>query len=627
MNADDKVNILLVDDQPAKLLSYEVILQSLGENLLKATSAGEALEQLLRHDVAVVLMDVSMPELDGFELAAMIREHPRFQETAIIFVSAIHLADGDFLRGYAMGAVDYVPVPVVAEVLRAKVRIFVELHRKTRQLEQLNRDLEKRVSARTAELAASSTRLRDSEERRSLALSAGQMGSWDWDLVEGDCQWDEGQLRIFGVDPATFVARRQTLAALMPDDWPRIESDFRRLSEQPGGYQTEFRVRRPDGETRWCLSAAASSADESGRVVRISGVTIDISDRKLAEERQVLLAREVDHRAKNALALVQSIVKLSRGRTIDDYVSAVDGRIMALSRAHTLLAESRWQGADLAELIEEEFAPYRSGDQSRIGLEGPRLSLEPRTAQSIALALHELTTNAAKYGALSVLTGRVDLTWDEANGSLRLRWSESGGPRAPVPAAKGFGLRVIRSSIEGQLGGSAGFEWRSDGLRCTLTVPLAARRGEATPIRLRGTGAAPPARHLGGRVLVVEDEVLIAAMMRDLLLEAGCAVIGPFATVAEALAAADRDKIDSAILDINLAKELVYPVAEVLRARDIPFAFVTGYGQESIDPNYANVTILEKPVDRARLQGLFRVPAKAIKASRRNSPPRLIGKR
>ena len=151
-NAHDKVNILLVDDQPAKLLSYEVILAQLGENLIKASSAREALEQLLRVDVAVLLVDVCMPELDGFELVEIVREHPRFEKTAIIFVSAVQLTDLDRLRGYAAGAVDYVPVPVVPEVLRAKVKVFAELYRKTRQLEQLNAELERRVADRTAAL-------------------------------------------------------------------------------------------------------------------------------------------------------------------------------------------------------------------------------------------------------------------------------------------------------------------------------------------------------------------------------------------------------------------------------------------------------------------------------------------
>src|SRR5436189_2660059 len=189
--AHEKVNILLVDDQPAKLLSYEVILKDLNENLIKAASAKEAFEHLLKTDIAIVLVDVCMPELDGFQLASMIREHPRFQKTAIIFISAIHLTDVDRLRGYEMGAVDYVPVPVVPEVLRAKVKVFAELYRKTRELEQLNFELERRVTERTADLEASTTRLLQSEQLRSLALAAGQMGSWDWDLVNGTCVWDE----------------------------------------------------------------------------------------------------------------------------------------------------------------------------------------------------------------------------------------------------------------------------------------------------------------------------------------------------------------------------------------------------------------------------------------------------
>src|SRR5215831_5786508 len=201
MRRDGKVNILLVDDQPAKLASYEVILRDIGENLIQASSGAAALEHLLKTDVAVVLMDVCMPELDGFELAAMIRDHPRFRKTAIIFVSAIHLTDVDRLRGYEIGAVDYVPVPVVPEVLRAKVKVFAELYRKTQQLEQLNRELEWRVAERTAELEASTARLIKSEQRRTLALAAGQMGSWDLDVVTGECAWDEGQRRIFGVDP------------------------------------------------------------------------------------------------------------------------------------------------------------------------------------------------------------------------------------------------------------------------------------------------------------------------------------------------------------------------------------------------------------------------------------------
>jgi CheY-like chemotaxis protein len=155
----DPINILLVDDQPAKLLSYEATLQSLGENLIKAGSAREALEHLLKEDIAIVLCDVCMPELDGFELARMIRNHPRFQHTAIIFVSAVALTDPDRIKGYSYGAVDYLLVPIVPELLLAKVRVFADLFRKTRQLELLNAELERRVEERTAELTRANAEL------------------------------------------------------------------------------------------------------------------------------------------------------------------------------------------------------------------------------------------------------------------------------------------------------------------------------------------------------------------------------------------------------------------------------------------------------------------------------------
>src|SRR5579864_4478119 len=164
MSVHEEVNILMVDDQPGKLLSYEAILADLGENLIKATSAKDALEKLLKTDVAVVLMDVSMPEIDGFELAEIIRQHPRFQKTAIIFVSAVHLTDLDRLKGYQHGAVDYLSVPIVPEVLRAKVRVFAELHRKKLQLERLNTELEQRVSDRTRELELKALDLQEAND-------------------------------------------------------------------------------------------------------------------------------------------------------------------------------------------------------------------------------------------------------------------------------------------------------------------------------------------------------------------------------------------------------------------------------------------------------------------------------
>jgi PAS domain S-box-containing protein len=467
----EKVNILLVDDQPAKLLAYEVILKELGENLVVASSGREALEYLLKNEVAVILVDVCMPELDGFELAAMIREHPRFQKTAMIFISAIQVSDIDRLRGYEMGAVDYVPVPVIPEVLRAKIRVFAELYRKTRQLERFNAELEDRVRARTAELEQSTARLLESEQRRSLAISAGSMGSWDWDWVNGDWMWDEGQFRIFGVDPQTFVATPASVQALLhPDDIEALRKAMAQFTKGARSYESEFRIIRPDGETRWCVGSAAATVDRSGRVVRVSGVTVDITERKRAEERQNLLAREVDHRAKNALALAQSIVRLTQGDNVKSYVRAVEGRISALARVHTILSLSNWQGAELGKLVDEELAPYSTSDQ--IAFSGSNIQLQPATAQTLALALHELVTNSAKYGALSTLSGRLSIKWENRGDTLQMLWEERDGPPVEKPVSRGFGTRSVIASIESQLGGQAEFDWRSEGLICRLSVPL-----------------------------------------------------------------------------------------------------------------------------------------------------------
>jgi PAS domain S-box-containing protein len=607
---DDKINILLVDDQPAKLLSYEVILRDLGENLVKAASAREALELLLKREIAVVLIDVCMPELDGFQLAAMIREHPRFRQTAIIFISAILLSDVDRLRGYEMGAVDYVPVPVIPEVLRAKVRVFAELYRKNRQLEQLNRELEARVTQRTAELEASTARLLESERLRSFALAAGQMGSWEWDAATGESTWDEGQCRIFGVDPKNFAVGLEAVRPLIhAEDWARLVRGWKNLLKDAQTFQTEFRVRRPDGELRWCIGSAAASTGADGRITRVSGVIIDITDRKEAEERQSLLAREVDHRARNALAVVQAIIRLTRAKSVDAYVAAVEGRIRALSRAHMLLSHSRWQGADLGKLVDEELGPYRTGEAGRITVSGPDIVLHPATAQTLALALHELATNAAKHGALSANAGRVRFAWELKSGSLTLYWSETGGPPVEAPAAQGYGTRVIGASIERQLGGRAMFDWRPEGLHCVMSIPRSDKVEEAKVAdqvqREKEPTVLAPKLVNGNRILLVEDEALVAMMMRDSLVELGFCVVGPFDRAAEALACAADEPLDAAILDVNLGGDLVYPVAERLVRRDVPFVFVTGYDAENIDPRFAHVPVLQKPIEREVLQGLF----------------------
>ena len=602
--SDGKVNILLVDDQPSKLLTYEAILREVGETLLTANSAREALGILLKNEVAVILVDVYMPDTDGFELAKMIREHPRFQETAIIFISAVLLNEVDRLRGYEMGAVDYVPVPVIPEVLRAKVRVFVDLYRKTRQLEQLNQDLEKRVADRTAALADSTAQLQHSEQLRGLALMAGQMGCWEWDAIRNVGTWDRGQHTIFGVDPATFEPTAENVWPMIHrGDLKPILQTLRKLNRLASTFQCEFRAKRPNGETRWCLGAAAASFDDCDRLIRLVGITVDITDRKMAEQRQMLLAEEVDHRARNVVAVVQSILRLTRADKVDDYIAAVDGRISALSNAHRLLASSRWEGADLRKLVEEELAAYRSGDEARIIINGPAVLLAPAVAQTIALALHELVTNAAKYGALSIESGRVALTWEALPERIDLDWVESNGPKVKPPKRRGYGTRVFSGGIEYQLGGIVDFNWHPDGLRCKLSIPR-------HKTKLEGSRSTPaPAimpksetNELHKLVLLVEDEPTISLMLSDMLLQFGLRVDGPYNRFSDAMMAARKNDVQAGVLDINVGGEKIYPLAEVLAERNIPFVFLTGYSADSVDARFSDVPVLQKPIEPEALR-------------------------
>jgi PAS domain S-box-containing protein len=512
-----------------------------------------------------------------------------------------------------MGAVDYVPVPVIPAVLRAKVRVFAELYRKSRQLQALNLQLEERVVARTAELEASNARLRQSEQLRSLALAAGQMGSWDWDSASATCTLDEGQHRILGVEPGEIDLTVSTLRRFIhTEDLPRLEAALAAISTSHGTVRVEFRVLRPSGETRWCIGVAAAHRDDNGALTRLTGVTVDITDRKRAEEHQVLLAREVDHRARNVLAVAQAIVRLTQASSIDAYAEAIESRVGALARAHTLLSRSRWEGADLATIALEELAPYRSPGAERAIATGPATILGPAAAQSLALVLHELATNAVKYGALSVPKGRVTLTWELTAGELTLHWQERGGPAPKPPAHRGYGTRVINGSIEGQLGGKTTFAWERKGLRCTIALPrtnnllVGLPVGSATPVK--ATDLMAQSRPVGGRrILLVEDETLVGMMMKEMLAELDFEVIGPFATTGDAAAGLLVDGIAAALLDVNVGGEPIYPFAARIAERGIPLVFVTGYTAEAIDDRFATVPVLQKPIDREALRRVLAV--------------------
>ena len=297
MSTYEQADILMVDDQPGKLMTYEAILAPLGENLIQAHSAREALNYLLHHDVAVVLMDVSMPEMDGFELADMMRQHPRFQKTAIIFISAVHLTDVDRIKGYQSGAVDYLSVPVIPELLRAKVGVFAELHRKGRQLERLNLELEQRVAERTEQL-------RQSEEQfRTLANSIPQLAFMAQD--DGKIFWYNQRWYDFIGSQTEEIPTWGWHTVQHPDHAERVLSNLE-LSRKNGlPWEDTFPLRSREGTYTWFLSRAVPLRDAAAKVTRWFGTLTDVSAEIAAKEEIRSLNDQLEERVAELEAIMQ----------------------------------------------------------------------------------------------------------------------------------------------------------------------------------------------------------------------------------------------------------------------------------------------------------------------------------
>jgi len=328
MTADGKVNILMVDDEPSKLLSYEAILGELGENLIHARSASEALSVLLKSDVAVVLMDVSMPEIDGFELANIIHQHPRFRKTAIIFISGVHLTDSDRILGYRSGAVDYISVPVIPEVLRAKVNVFAELHRKTRQLENMNTDLERLVAKRTDALRLSEQEFRKRAELLEVASEAITERGLDGTVRF----WNSGAENLYGWQREEIIGK--DMHSLLNTIFPISREEVERALRDTGSWQGNLFQTGRDG--REVVVACRKTMNHEGDGVLEVGR--DITAQMRAEE----ALRESEKHA--AMGRVAGII----AHEVNHPLAAITN-IFYLLRAHPSLNKEAQQLADLAE--------------------------------------------------------------------------------------------------------------------------------------------------------------------------------------------------------------------------------------------------------------------------------------
>ncbi len=330
-------------------------------------------------------------------------------------------------------------------------------------------------------LAAAAEHRRASQERFDLAQEVGGIGAWDWDAAADQGHVSDSYKRMHGLaDRIGPLRLRDVVSRIHPDDLPAYLDRLRTATGHPDASANEYRVVHPDGEVRWISAKGRPIFDSAGTLVRAVGIVRDITAEREAEARLHLLMREVDHRANNLMTIVQGAVRLTRHPDADIQREIILGRLHALARAHQLLSESRWAGADLRRLAREELTPFALGEPDRVRLKGDAIRLPPAHAQGLAMALHELATNAAKHGALSVAGGVVSLEWDATAGTLTLDWRETGRPPVRTPARRGFGTTVLQRALGGALGGSAVLDWRREGLACRLVLPLG--RTEASEI-------------------------------------------------------------------------------------------------------------------------------------------------
>jgi two-component sensor histidine kinase len=463
-------------------------------------------------------------------------------------------------------------------------------------LRRLNDELERRVAERTRDLERSNAELRRATEARRALLDT---------MVEGVIGYDaDGAVTYFN-----DAARR--LLAAPPDRPPALArgastppSPAARVLAGETVDGDEASIAKGDGSgTATFRFMGAPICDADGRIAGAVVTFTDVTAEKAGEERRRLLAGELDHRVRNMLATISSMIQVSRASapTPDALAEALVGRVGALARAHGQLTGSGWRGASLRRVLVDETAPF-AGD-GRLSLEGEAdATLTPKDASDLALAVHELATNAVKHGAWRGPEGRVVLTWrlaaDRDPPEAEVVWREEGGPTVRPPTRRGFGGTLLGAVFGGARGGGVDLRYEPDGVVCVLRTP-ALPSGPEAPEPRPSPGAAPSDRPLSGRrILLVEDERLVGIDMARRFEEAGAIVSGPAVTPEEALALLGEGRVDAAVLDVNLGGHRVTAVAEALRARSVPFVFVSGYADLSLLPAELRAApLVHKPAD------------------------------
>ncbi|HEY2708905.1 MAG TPA: HWE histidine kinase domain-containing protein [Caulobacteraceae bacterium] len=458
------------------------------------------------------------------------------------------------------------------------------------------------------------------QHRASLAISAAQMGEFEWEIEEDRLIVSERMAAITGLPAGSQPAEggRATYRYVHPDDVEALRKTVTDGLLAHGRYEVEYRMIRPDtGKVLWMYSAAATPRDAQGLTHRLIGVVRDITERRSEDEARNALVAELDHRVKNVLASVQSLAAQSARKTtsLDAFLKTFAGRLEAMASAHTLLTATRWRGAEIGNIAAAELGGLAPG-QARWS--GPEIVLNPRATNALTLALHELATNAVKFGALSSETGRVEVSWRRAGGGFELSWIERGGPPVNAPTRRGFGATLLERVTGRELGGEARIDFAAGGVRATITAdatalatgPInvtaeskpapAAAAPEPAAQSGASAGALAPDSVKGRKIIIVEDAMLLAVELEAGLTEAGANVVGVAADIEEALKLVGTD-FDVAVLDANLNGTPVTPVAEALRQRGKPFIFATGYGDAAPAPEGFDAPVVRKPYNVSQI--------------------------
>jgi len=579
--------ILLADDNADMRDYVRRLLAQRGHTVEAVPDGAAALRAARQHRPDLILADVMMPVMDGIGLLQALRADRSLAALPVILLSA-RAGEDARIEGMKAGADDYLTKPFAARELLIRV--------------------ESRLS-----MAVSRNEVTEVQQRLASIVESSDDAIISKDLNGTLVSWNQGAERLFGYTAGEAIGK--PVLMLIPEDRqneePGILERIRR-GERIDHYETIRR--RKDGSLVDISLTVSPIRDARGKIVGASKIARDISQRRQAEKTRQLLLNELNHRVKNTLATVQAIVQQTLRSTRDpaDFAARFSGRIQSLARVHALLTDSTWQGADLRELIRDQLL-QGPVDDTRLTAWGPAIRLGPETTLHTALMLHELGTNSAKYGALSVSTGWVAVNWSVKGGRLHLQWVERGGPPVRLPVSRGFGTTLIEQSAKSE-GGSARMLCEAEGITWQIELALSESAGAHAPASELVSQAPPPEAVLsakprpilaGLRFLVVEDEPLIALSLVDTLENAGAQVSEPVGTEKEALQAIEQGELDGALLDANLHGRPVQEIAAALTRRGVPFVFVTGYGREGAPGGFRHVPVVTKPfTDRQLLDAV-----------------------